>query len=114
MSGKRARISPEQYAAYLRQTAAKQREIAVEFDQQAERAERRILGRLPDGDRGHTWRISIEERGSSKVTGDEHHSDASEFNPLPTSVEVRAWNLSDALAQAAALPFSDWFPERED
>ena len=95
-------------AAYLRSMAQRQIGLAVEFAQQAERFEDR---ELLDADRGHTFRITVELRGSTIVTGDEHHRDEPGFEPLPHAVEVRAWSLRDALAQATVLPLTAWYDE---
>lgn len=114
MSGKRPRIPPDQYAAYLRQMGHQQRELATEFDHAAERAEKAAFGDLPEADHGHTWRITFSSRGSYTVTGDEHHTDAPHFDEPSRTVEVRAWNLRDALAKASVLPLEAWFPEEED
>lgn len=62
---------------------------------------------------GHTFRVSVECRGSSSVVGVEGHTDAEDFEPLPRAVEVRAWNLTDALSRAANRPLSDWFPDED-
>lgn len=56
-------------------------------------------------DDGHTFRITFTSRGSYKVVGDEHHHDAPDFDEFAHSVDVRAWNLRDALHKAADLPF---------
>lgn len=65
-------------------------------------------------DRGHTFRVGVEIRGSSRV-GDEPHRDASTFQPLSRPVEVRAWNLRAALQSAALLSLSAWsIPDEED
>jgi hypothetical protein len=98
-------------AAYMRTMAERQRELAVEFDQFAEAMERRADPSRVPADGGHTFRLNVECRGSSAVVGDEHHHDESGFSMLPSSVEVRAWNLADALKRASGLPLSAWFPE---
>jgi hypothetical protein len=51
MSGKRPRIPPEQYVAYLRAMAQQQRDLAVEFDQAAERLEKTVLHKQLEADR---------------------------------------------------------------
>lgn len=56
---------------------------------------------------GHTFRIEVTSRGSYAVKGVEGHTDSDHFDP-PMSVEVRAWNLPDALRQAAALFPTAW------
>lgn len=63
-------------------------------------------------DLGHTFRVSVRMRGSSKVVGDLHFDDADFFDDL-SPVEVRAWDLPSALIQAATLPFSVWFSPPE-
>lgn len=101
----------ERTVAYLRHMAQQQRELAIEFAQQADRWD---TAPTVNADRGHTWRISVELRGSSIVKGDEHHHDAPTFKPLQRSVDVRAWSLSAAFARAAALPLSSWFDEDDE
>lgn len=64
------------------------------------------LDTMTEADEGHTFRISYESRMSSTVTGDEHHRDAPDFDGIVHTVEVRAWNLRDALKKAADLPFN--------
>lgn len=60
----------------------------------------------PEGpDDGHTFRITMSSRGSYDVVGDPHHSDSPVFGP-ETSVDVRAWNLRDALHRAAEMPLA--------
>lgn len=61
---------------------------------------------------GHTFRISMSSRGSYSVVGEPGHRDAAEFDE-PRTVEVRAWNLREALLQAIDLPLSAWFPEED-
>ena len=65
---------------------------------------------MTDGpDDGHTFRITSVSRGSYKVVGEEHHSDAPYFEvDFPFVVEVRAWSLTDAMRKAADLPFDAW------
>ena len=60
-----------------------------------------------DPDRGHTFRLSVTSRMSSKVVGDEHHTDADWFSP-PIVAEVRAWDLPAALRFAAGFGLTDW------
>lgn len=67
---------------------------------------------MDDSDTGHTFRIAIELRGTSKVVGDAHHHDGDAYYPLQV-VEVRAWSLRNALVKAAELPLSAWFPEED-
>lgn len=69
---------------------------------------------LQGPDDGHTFRISVAVRGSSLTVGDEHHRDAGDFEDLETSVEVRAWNLSEALVEASLLSLDHWFPEEDE
>lgn len=64
---------------------------------------------------GHTFRLAITLRPSSKVVGEKTHHDADGFRPDGLQpIEVRAWNLQDALLKAAELPLSAWFPEEDD
>jgi hypothetical protein len=56
-------------------------------------------------DDGHTFRLTWQVRSSTKVVGDEHHTDAPGFHCEPTTVVVRAWDLRAALRTAADLPF---------
>lgn len=100
---------PSGMVAYLRHMAQQQRDLAVEFDQQADRIAERHDGQEVEADLGHTWRLTVESRASSAVVGDQHHHDAPEFTPLGRAVEVRAWNLRQALTAAAALPLQVWF-----
>lgn len=60
---------------------------------------------------GHTFRITIESRGSYGVVGVSGHTDAEEFAGGARTVEVRAWDLPAALRKAAALPLATWFAE---
>ena len=64
-------------------------------------------------DAGHTFRITVEIRGSSKFRGETHHRDDPHFDPMPNQVTVRAWSLREALEKAALLPLDDWFEENE-
>lgn len=57
---------------------------------------------------GHTFRISVESRGSYRVTGDPTYRDAPEFDGIPWVMEVRAWSLREALEKAVAVPFATW------
>lgn len=57
---------------------------------------------------GHTFRFSMTSRGSYGVVGQEGHTDAEWFTEEPWTLEVRAWNLTDALRKAAELPMSAW------
>ena len=56
-------------------------------------------------DKGHTFRIVFESRGSFKVGDSDYIQEADWFGP-PHQIEVRAWNLRDALLKAAMLPFN--------
>lgn len=56
-------------------------------------------------DDGHTFRILFDIRGSYSVVGDAHHTDSTNFDGIYHVVEVRAWNLRDALRKAVDLPF---------
>lgn len=67
---------------------------------------------ITEPDDGHTFSIAVSLRGSSVVVGDAHHHDSPDFTEL-LAVSVRAWNLRDALLQAAALPLGDFFPAEE-
>lgn len=58
-------------------------------------------------DEGHTFRFEVSSRMSSKVVGEEFHSDADYFGP-PHIVHVRAWSLTEAIGKVAALPFGAW------
>lgn len=58
-------------------------------------------------DEGHTFRLSVSSRMSSKVVGDLHHSDANWWSE-PWLLEVRAWGLAAALEAAAARPLIAW------
>lgn len=62
---------------------------------------------------GHTFRVSVTCRGSYGVVGVEGHTDEPEFTGPPMTVEVRAWNLSDALRRAQAVPFAVWAESAE-
>lgn len=62
---------------------------------------------------GHTFRVTVECRGHSSVVGDPDHHDATEFDGLPSSIEVRANSLAGALAVALTVPFASWFPDYE-
>jgi hypothetical protein len=57
-------------------------------------------------DDGHTFEISVAARGSYAVRG-EPHVDCEHFGD-PVTVQVRAWNLRDALLAAAATPLHAW------
>lgn len=55
---------------------------------------------------GHTFRFRFDIRGSSKVVGDPEYTDAPDFMGPVHEIQVRAWNLRDALRKAADLPFA--------
>lgn len=58
---------------------------------------------------GHTFRLRVSSRGSYGVDGEPGHTDAEDFHDeQPFVLEVRAWNLRDACARAAATPFAGW------
>lgn len=62
----------------------------------------------PDGpEDGHTFRITVSSRGSYGIVGVEGYTDASDFGP-PWTMDVRAWNLRDALRKALEAPFDTW------
>lgn len=54
---------------------------------------------------GHTFRFRFDIRPSSKVVGDPECTDAPDFMGPVSEIQVRAWNLRDALRKAADLPF---------
>lgn len=62
-------------------------------------------------DSGHTFRVSVESRGSYAVVGVEGHHDADDFMGPVMTVEVRAWNLPDALRRACNYPLPSWWAE---
>lgn len=69
-------------------------------------------------DEGHTFRLVFDIRPSSAVVG-EPMSDGPVFMGPAHSIEVRAWNLRDALRKASGLPFavqmgSEWSDEALD
>ena len=57
---------------------------------------------------GHTFRVSVTSRGSYGIAGEEGHTDADEFMGPAMTLDVRAWNLPEALRRAAARPLSQW------
>lgn len=61
---------------------------------------------------GHTFRFTVESRGSSRVwpEGEEPgpYTDNEDFSGCPWTLEVRAWSLRAALVKAAALPLNAW------
>lgn len=65
-----------------------------------------------DPEHGHTFRIEVRSRGSYGVVGVEGHTDSGDFGP-PFTVDVRAWNLPDALRTAAALFPAMWHLDDE-
>jgi hypothetical protein len=54
---------------------------------------------------GHTFRFTTVIRSSGRISGEKEYRDSLEFDGVPVSFEVRAWNLHDALTKAADLPF---------
>lgn len=60
---------------------------------------------------GHTFRITFDSRGSSKVRGEREYTDAPAYSGYERTIEVRAWNLRDALMKAAVMPLDRWFQE---
>lgn len=56
---------------------------------------------------GHTFRIEAVSRSSYRV-GNGPHTDADWFAEEPFTIEVRAWNLKDALKLAAEQPLYAW------
>lgn len=58
---------------------------------------------------GHTFRVSVESRGSYAVAGVEGHTDAEDFSGPVMTVEVRAWDLPEAVRRASNYPLSVWF-----
>jgi hypothetical protein len=58
-------------------------------------------------DDGHLWTLAVGSRMSSRVVGEEHHTDA-DWTTEPWTLEVRAWSLPAALRAAAASPLSAW------
>lgn len=56
-------------------------------------------------DDGHTFRLVFDIRPSSAVVG-EPYSDGPAFMGPAHVIEVRAWNLHDALVKASGLPFA--------
>lgn len=71
-----------------------------------------------DPEAGHTFRLQARSRGSyAHLTEDGTTSPHTDADWMPTDVEeaedgfrieVRAWNLRDALTKAASLPLSAW------
>ena len=55
---------------------------------------------------GHTFRFRFDIRGSSRVVGDLEYTDAPDFMGPVHEVQIRAWNLREALRKAADLPFA--------
>lgn len=62
---------------------------------------------------GHTFRVSVTARSSFGVVGGEGHADAEDFTGPPWTVDVRAWNLADALRRASVVPFAVWAESAE-
>lgn len=58
---------------------------------------------------GHTFRVSVISRGSYAVAGIEGHTDAEEFMGPAMTLDVRAWNLPDALRRVSHRPLAAWF-----
>lgn len=69
--------------------------------------------RPDDPEQGHTFRIEVTSRGSYGVVGEEGHTDAEEFMGGPMTIDIRAWNLPDALRQAAAVFPAIWHLDAE-
>jgi hypothetical protein len=61
---------------------------------------------------GHTFRIEMTSRGSSRTVGDPTYTDNDWWSD-PWHVEVRAWNLTDALRKAAELPLVLWRNDKD-
>lgn len=62
---------------------------------------------------GHTFRITVVNRGSSGIMGpgdtEPHfYVDSLEFGPLELHAEVRAWSQSEALKRASEMELRDW------
>lgn len=62
---------------------------------------------------GHLFEFSMRSWGVSRVVGDPTYTQA-DWTIEPHPVQVRAWNLKGALAKAAELPLSAWFPDEDD
>jgi len=63
---------------------------------------------------GHLWHFTVSSRCSFGVVGQPGKTD-SDWWGEPWSIEVRAWNLPDALRKAAELPLTAWkMPGGED
>lgn len=65
-----------------------------------------------EADEGHTFEFTVRLRGSSKVTGEEHHEDAPQFDTLEVQT-VRAWSLPAAIKKLQELPLGAWFPDED-
>lgn len=64
---------------------------------------------MTDGpDQGHTFRITVQSRGSYRIQGDEQYHDEPDFSGPPWVQEVRAWSLMEALRRAQDIPFATW------
>lgn len=67
---------------------------------------------------GHTFRFTVQSRGSSRIwpegKGPGPYTDDPEFMGEPWTLEVRAWNLHDALRLAAEQPLNAWDMGEED
>lgn len=103
---------PAEHAEWLREMARETRVLADEFDARADQYDGRTSPGTPAD--GHTWRIAVSERASTKVVSEDGHRDAERFTQLHNWVEVRAWDLSEALVRAAGLPLDSWFDEEDD
>jgi hypothetical protein len=62
---------------------------------------------------GHTFRIKVNSRMASGIMGPgdkapHDYTDADWWGPEEWTLEVRAWNLPDALRAAAEQPLTEW------
>ena len=57
---------------------------------------------------GHTFRVVFDIKPSYRIQDDDEYRDAEDFDQPQMSIDVRAWNLRDALLKAAELPLKDW------
>jgi hypothetical protein len=64
---------------------------------------------LGDPEQGHLFRFWWASRGSYKMVGDPTAYDEPHFSGNARTVEVRAWNLADAIEQLHGLPLGTWF-----
>jgi hypothetical protein len=60
---------------------------------------------------GHTFRLEVHVRGSYGLVGLTGRTDSDWMGEPPLTLEVRAWNLHDALRLAATRPLADWSVE---